>query len=287
VSPDSVAVLLGQLSERDQAILSSLRSFRLLTTAHIRRLHFALGHATPGAAATAVMRVLTRLERHNLVARLQRRIGGVRAGSSGITWHLGAAGERLQRVIHGDAHRRRYVEPKASFVDHTLAVAELAIQLHELANAETSELVRIETEPGCWRKFVGKHGTVEWLKPDLFAITASGDFEDHWFLEADRSTEHPPDIVKKARVYQQYWATGAHQAKHGLFPAVVWVVPDTPRADAIARALAADTTLKHGLLRITTAAEFQGLITRGHPEHQIPDTNGKEESHRTLPTYPR
>lgn len=64
-----------------------------------------------------------------LIARLGRRIGGVRAGSSGITWQLASTGERLLRRLHGETKRRRYVEPSAAFVKHTLAVAELAIQL--------------------------------------------------------------------------------------------------------------------------------------------------------------
>src|SRR4051812_12003724 len=99
MSPKDIAALLDQLSQRDLAVLTSLRTYRLLTTAHIRRLHFGHGHATLGAASGATMRVLTRLEHYSLIARLGRRIGGVRAGSSGITWHLGATGERLLRHL--------------------------------------------------------------------------------------------------------------------------------------------------------------------------------------------
>jgi hypothetical protein len=68
------------LSERDVAILESLRTYRLLSTALIRRLHFAERHATITAAAGATMRVLARLEALHLVVRLERTIGGVRAG---------------------------------------------------------------------------------------------------------------------------------------------------------------------------------------------------------------
>ena len=82
MSPTDVANLLVRLSERDVAVLEALRAHRLLTTAFIRRLHFAYGHATIGAASGAAMRVLTRLEAHGLVARLTRRIGGVRSGST-------------------------------------------------------------------------------------------------------------------------------------------------------------------------------------------------------------
>ena len=85
---------------------------------------------------------------------------------------------------------------------------------------------------------------MEWLKPDLSFVTASGDYEDHWFIEADLATEHPPVVVRKAKVYQRYAATGAHQARYGLFPAVTWVVPDKARQRALQAALAADRAIQ-------------------------------------------
>jgi hypothetical protein len=272
MSPSDTASLLMRLSERDVAILESLRAHRLLTTSHVRRLHFAYGHATTAAATGATMRVLTRLEAHTLLTRLERRIGGVRAGSSGITWQLGSTGERLLRTMHGYKKRRRYVEPSPAFVNHTLATAGLAIRLQELSDLRAIELVSIETEPSCWRSFVGPHGSLEWLKPDLYVVTASGDYEDHWFFEADLATEHPPVVVRKARVYQRYAATGAHQAGHGLFPAVVWVVPDTARCVALQAELAADTALQPGLFRVVTVEGFDQMITGDRPDPPTAET---------------
>ncbi len=282
MNPTDTTSLLMRLSERDVAILESLHAHRLLTTVHIRRRHFAIGHATIPAASGATLRVLVRLESHNLVSRLARRIGGVRAGSSGIVWQLGATGERLLRTMHGQKQRRRYVEPSAAFTAHTLAVAELAVRLQELRDWQTVEVISVQTEPSCWRSFVGPHGQLEWLKPDLYAVTASGDFEDHWFCEADLATEHPPVVVRKAKVYQRYAATGAHQARHGLFPAVVWVVPDTARQGALEAALAADKTVQPGLFRVVTTDEFSGLITSGHAEP--PETAGVDAVNQPLTT---
>jgi hypothetical protein len=264
MSPAAVTSLLQRLSERDVNILESLRTHRLLSTALIRRLHFGQGHATQAAASGATMRVLTRLESHRLVGRLQRRIGGVRAGSSGICWQLAATGETLLRTMHGEQRRRRYEEPSAAFIAHALAAAELAVQLQELHRDDVIELVRLETEPSCWRSFVGPHGSREWLKPDLHAVTASGDYEDHWWLEADLASEHPPVVIRKAKVYQRYAATGTYQARHGLFPAVAWVVPDTARQAALQAALAADRAIQAALFRVVTTAQFAQLIANGH-----------------------
>lgn len=272
MSPRDITDLLDRLSERDLAVLESLRTYRLLTTAHIRRLHFAHGHASLGAASGATMRVLIRLEVHGLIARLGRRIGGVRAGSSGITWQLASTGERLLRRMHGETKRRRYVEPSGTFAAHTLAVAELAIQLHEFRDRGDIELLRLEAEPRCWRSFVSPHGSLEWLKPDLYAITAVGDYEDHWFLEADRATEHPPEVVRKAKVYQRYAATGAHQADHGLFPAVAWVVPTQARREALEAALSADRGVQPDLFRVVTVDGFHRLVAGDRPNPPADDS---------------
>lgn len=260
----NVADLLLRLSERDLAVLESIHDHRLLTTALIRRLHFRHGqhqrHTTQTAASGATMRVLLRLEAHGLVVRLTRRIGGVRAGSSGIVWQLGATGERLLRTLHGESNRRRYLEPSRAFVAHTLAAAELAVWLRELGR-RALDLVTLETEPACWRSFVAPHGARAWLKPDLFAITANGDYEDHWFIEADRATEHPGVVTRKALVYQRYAATGVHQAEHGLFPAVLWVVPDDRRKQALEAALPRERPPEPRLFRVTTFDHFAACIT--------------------------
>lgn len=255
-----VAELLLHLSDRDKAVLQALRDHRLLTTALIRRLHFAHGpgerHSSQAAASGATMRVLSRLEGRGLVGRLHRRIGGVRAGSSGIVWQLGATGERLLRSLHGETKRRRYLEPSHAFVAHTLETAELAVRLRELEQAGAMEVLALEPEPVCWRAFLSPQGTQAWLKPDLFAITASGDFEDHWFIEADRATEHPGVILRKALVYQRYAATGAHQGEHGLFPVVLWVVPNEQRKQALETEFATDRAIQSELFRVITTAEF-------------------------------
>ncbi|MDV7219153.1 replication-relaxation family protein [Streptomyces prunicolor] len=275
---NDTASLIESLSERDLSILESLRTHRALTTVLIRRLHFPISnephesgnyksHATEMAAAVATIRVLTRLESHRLITRMHRRIGGVRAGSSGIVWQLGASGERLLRARHGDPTRRRYSEPSPAFIAHTLAAADLAIRLYELGRQGEIELLRLEAEPESWRTFLSAHGARQWLKPDLFAITAGGDYEHHLFIEADNATEHAPVIVRKALQYQQYANSGIHQKDHGLFPAVVWVVPDGKRQAAIRAALAAEPRLRDlvqaGVFHVVTTEDFSHLVAEG------------------------
>ena len=165
--------------------------------------------------------MLARLTRERLLARLQRQVGGVRAGSASYVYALGPVGSRL--VADG---RRRFTEPSPLFLDHTLAVAEARIELLRASSAGQFELVEVEVEPACWRRYMGPGGAAEFVRPDLYVVTASGAYEDCWFLEIDRGTESPAATSRKCRAYDRYWRTGAEQQRHRTFPLVVWVAPD-------------------------------------------------------------
>ena len=258
----SVAHLMELRSDRDLAILDDLATFRLLSTRQLQRLHFSVGHQTAAGAIRACTRVLARIHHLDLIQSLPRRIGGVRQGSAGNVWYLAASGERLVRARNGDTHRRRFLEPSPQFVAHTLGVAELGVQLREAARSGQVELIQLQPEPESWRQHLHPHGHSEWLKPDLFAITATGEYEDHWFLEWDTGSEHLPVIGRKADTYRRHHGSGLHQAAHGLFPAVLWVTPTIERAMTISRTLAEprDTA---ALFMTTELKNFLSAIQRG------------------------
>ena len=249
-----------QLSDRDLAILADVERFRLLTTAQIRRLHFTTGHDTIGAATRACTRVLMRLRGHGLISPLARRIGGVRRGSASMTWQLASGGERLLRHLYERPYRRRYREPSYEFADHTLAVAELGVQLSEADRRGTLELVELAIEGPAYRSFLGPHGAKETLKPDSYAITATADFESHWLIEADRAREHTPHLLRKLNAYYRYFKSGRYQAEHGLFPSVLWVVPDGGRVRQLSRLIASAEPLPPDLFQICTFDGFLNFV---------------------------
>jgi hypothetical protein len=227
--------LATRLSERDRMILASVSAHRFLTTRQVERLHFA-DHASALTGARACRRVLGRLSAWRVLSHLERRIGGVRAGSSGFIWQVGPVGARLLALAGDDARRSRQ-EPSLRLTDHYLAVAETHVQLAEATRAERLELLRVQLEPDSWRSFLGVGGERRLLRPDLAIVTASGEFEDHWFLEVDLGTEHPPAIVRKSHLYEAYRASGQEQQRLGIFPRVVWLVPNEPRAERLTAAL--------------------------------------------------
>lgn len=257
-NPSRIAHLESLLTERDSRILEDLERFRALSTRLIQRLHFPAGagglHASTATATRLANRVMHRLEAHAFVARVDRRVGGSLRGSAATTWHLAAAGERLLRARRGDPARRRYVTPSRAFLKHTLAVAELATTVRELATGSAVDALELEAEPNCWRSFQGPLG-VTTLKPDLFAVIANEEIEAHIFAEADLGTEHLPAVIKKCRTYQLYRQTGTEQATSGVFPAVLWVVPNAERAAKLRTAIRREPGLPADLFTICEAAE--------------------------------
>lgn len=252
--------LRADLSGRDLAIIGQVADLRLMTGRQIEAVHFQIGdHETAAAAARAARRCLERLTRHNLLVRLQRRIGGVRAGSGSWVYALGPVGHR---VLHRDDARPRYREPSATFVDHTLAITQLVVDLTTKAQHRQLELLGMQAEPRCWRQFTSTAGLTV-LRPDLFVSLGVGDFEHRWFCEVDRGTEHLPALLRKCRQYEAYYSTGAEQRDHGVFPRACWIVPDQRRADRLRVAIDKDTRLTDALFMITTHIEAITTLTGG------------------------
>lgn len=252
----SASRLEERLTERDIGILEDLEQFRLLTTRQLQRLHFAaapLGlHTTQSSATRGTTRVLGRLESLGVISRLERRIGGIKHGSALTVWQLGSTGDRFLRARRGDTQRRRYVEPSLIFMAHTLAVADTAVALLEQANAKRFEILELEHEPACWREFTAGSAAPTTLKPDLLVVTADEHTETHSFVEVDLGTEHLPTVLRKCLVYQRYHDTGIEQERRGLFPAIVWIVPDVIRAKRIRDVITADKQLSTQLFWILT-----------------------------------
>jgi len=168
---------------------------------------------------------MNKLQGYGVVTSLERRIGGVRAGSNSYVWTLTESGAALLHL--GDenhTHRKRTHEPSLYFVRHTLEVAEVYIQLVEICKQHGLKLVKTELEPSCWRSHTGADGKPATLKPDAFAVVDGGKYEDSFFIEVDLATESPVIVLDKCRRYVHYSRTGIEQKEHGVFPLVVWLV---------------------------------------------------------------
>ena len=248
------------LSDRDRAIIGSVSSLRFVTAHQIETLHFA-DHATKYSAARSCRRVLERLTCYRVLDRLERRVGGVRAGSSSWIYRLGPVGERLTR----NGRRRRGGEPSATFLHHTLAVAQVVADLTAAARQRRCELDGVQVEPQCWRVVRSGPGGTESLKPDLAVVVGVGEVEYRWFVEVDLGTEHIPTIVRKCRLYDRYYHSGDEQHVHGVFPKVIWSVPDHQRVHRIREALAHQRALTAELFAVSTADRLIDVLIGAAP----------------------
>lgn len=255
--------VLQRLGRLDHTLLQDLERHRYLSTSQIARLHFT-GKRSRIAALRATNRALARLRDLRLISALERRIGGVRAGSGSFVWRLASLGHRLLHAHdRGDDHaaRRREVEPSLYFLEHTLAIAELHVALVEAERLDVARVSHIEFEPAAWRPYLSSGRATLRLKPDLVATTETGDYEDHWFFEVDLGTEAPSRIIRKCQQYEQYLRSGLEQRRLGVFPAVAWIVPDRARRALLAARIAAEPGLTVGLHRVITLDQLPDLLT--------------------------
>lgn len=215
--------VIGGLGDRERAIVANVNRLRVMSGGQLLRLHFP---GDPNGKRHG-QRVLRSLVDHRVLARLRRRIGGVRAGSQSYIYRVDVVGQRLVDPL---ASPNRRWELGESFLRHALMVSECYSVLVEAERAGLLELLHFEAEPACWRSFVGRRGSSEVLKPDSLVRVGLADYEDHWFLECDRSTEDLGRIGRKIGGYIRYWQAG----KEDPFPRVLWVCARPERAGALA-----------------------------------------------------
>lgn len=267
MSPDRLGarglrLLRQQLSGRDLAIVGQVAELRLLSTRQIEALHFTEAeHETALAGARACRRVLERLVRERLLVRLERRIGGVRAGSASFVYALGPVG---QRVLGLDGPRKRFKEPSVHFTNHTLAVTQLVVDLTVAGRDGHLDLLEVSPEPDCWRRYAGAEGHTV-LRPDLALTLGVTEYEYRWFVEVDLGTEHLPTLLAKCRAYDDYYRTGIEQGAQGVFPRVCWIMPTSARAQDLERKLKSSGRLLPAMFAVTTTDGALTTLTGAAP----------------------
>lgn len=255
--------LASRLSMRDQAIIEAVARLRLLSARQLERLLFAeIAHS--GTRARLARRVLARLVALGILGRLERRVGGVRAGAAGHVYFTAAAGQRLLAFWRGEGLKRTRnpYEPSSAFVRHTLAVAELYVRLIEADRERRLGLLEFQCEPGCWCPFVGP-GAQLVLKPDARVRLAIGaGEEEHAFLEVDCGTEGRSALTRKCRAYIAYWRSGTERE---VFPRVVWVTTNEQRVKLLGEVCAAMPAEAWKLFMVSTPERVLSVLTGNLP----------------------
>lgn len=230
--------LIDELPARYVAPLPHLAQARLLTGAHLDRLLTQPDMSAPTTGRVR-RRVMARLTGLGLVATLERRIGGVRAGSTGHIYTLTPAGRVFLAVRDGmprPPRQRHANRPGWEFLAHALAISEIYVHLTETARVTTGTAVKVSTfvtEPGCWFR----NASNQWIRPDAYVLIATPLHADCWWLEIDRDTESPARIAAKCRAYTDHLYYGG-TGPHGAPPRILFSTPTSLRCRAISGLIA-------------------------------------------------
>ena len=170
------------LSDRDRIIVITVAHFGAVSGRQLEALFFPSHDLKQGARLAR--RALARLTELELLAPLERTIGGVRAGSAGHVYWVGNVGRRLVAYWSGQGLRRgrRPHEPGTRFIRHRLAVVDLYVQLVLGDREGRFELLDFEPEPESWRELATAWGGRTLLKPDAFVRLAAGAYESRAFV---------------------------------------------------------------------------------------------------------
>lgn len=230
ISSSRLDFIASSLTPLDRSVVGLVARTRLCSGGQLERLFWNQGK--PDSDARQARKVLSRLTAWRLLDRLPRRVGGRRAGSRGFLYTLGPAGVRLLARQTG-VRMRRLVTPGDRYVRHVLSCTELVVCLEEATRRDDLDVIEIQSEPQCWRGFIGPFGSRLVLKPDLFVRIGVGALEDRWMIEVDLATEARGTLTAKFKRYLAHYRSGAEQRDHGIYPRVLWAVPSQRRAAQI------------------------------------------------------
>jgi hypothetical protein len=257
--------LADELSLRDRQITETVGRLRLLSGAQAEQLFFADG-PNPATRARLARRALARLVSRGVLGRLQRRVGGVRAGAAGHTYYLAAAGQRLVAYWQGEGlgRTRSPYEPTGALVRHTLAVSDAFVRCVIGERAGVATLLDFSAEPECWERYTGRGGAQLTLKPDARVILGldggakDGAEESHAWLEVDCGTEGRRTLEHKCRAYISAYHAGTGRE---VFPRVVWVATTARRAELLVEVCAGLPAETWKLFAVTTPECLLDLLT--------------------------
>lgn len=232
--PRLVALDAG-LSDPERALIRDLAELRLASHAQLAALLSSNSAASVASRARIARRVLARLTDAGILGRLERRVGGIRAGSQGYLYYLGPVGQRLVAYWEGRGLTRGRFrpEPGGRYVHHRLAVSELYVGLRTWERDGELELEEFQGEPASWRHYLDGFGGQVTLKPDAFVRVGVGAYEERWFVEVDLATESRSVVARKLQSYVDYWHAGHEQETDGVFPRVLLLTLKDARREAL------------------------------------------------------
>lgn len=257
------------LTVKERWVIETVARFGLMSHAQLAAYLMPMsGEVTEDSKARSARRTLSQLTALGLLARLNRRVGGIRAGSQGYVYYLGPAGQRLVAYWrgHGLTRGRFRPDPGSRYVKHRLAVSELFIRLRQ-ANGSGIDLLGFDPEPDCWRRFSDGLGSERILKPDAFVRVGLGAYEDRYFVEVDLGSESTRVVADKLKLYLGYWRSGSEQHEHGVFSRVLILTNSEQRKTALIETCERLPAEAWDLFTITTLDKALDVMRGQYADH--------------------
>jgi len=219
--------LAAELDGRDRGILQMLGRLHLASGSHLLRVWWPEASESDRRAAR---RTLARLTKWRVVARLERRVGGVGRGSEAWTYALDVVGQRLWK--QGGSARRPHL-PRPAMWAHAMSVSEAYTRVAEALRQSPARLGAWQGEPESWRQYSGPYGEPLVIKPDGYVEIVGPGYADLFFLEIDVGTQSRSVIRSKLAAYRRYAASGAEQEREGVFPKVMFLTTSEERLETL------------------------------------------------------
>ena len=259
VTRESLYVLEQQLTPKHRYIIEILSVVRAATGKQLERLHF----STPNRATRIRMcnYTLKRMTDLKVLVREREPSGGLGGGSDPYYYALDRPGQVIawpDKTSRGKYWQDPYPDP--TYLRHRLGITEVFVAANE-AIKDGFVLRTYQPEPQCWR-----HLPMELrrrVRPDAYLALSDGQRLHHWFIEVDMGSEWPKRINEKLNTYYRYYQSGYEQHDlKGVFPLVLWLVPDRKRQGQIQALIDRHPQPAQRLFRVELQAEAYQVLTK-------------------------
>ena len=90
----------------------------------------------------------------------------------------------------------------------------------------------------------------------------------NYFVEVDKNSESLARVINKSKQYIRYYNLNIEQKETGVFPLVLWVVPDEKRKLAIEQRIQKELQDYWELFQVITLDDFKDFMAGGITDEQ-------------------
>ncbi len=253
--------VLEGLTDREWGVIHDLHKVHIATGSQLERLHF---YSLPSKRSRNVVRglALKQLVDDRVLTTFDRRVRVPGRDLRELCYALYTNGYRVLQIRANretpEVRVRRPWTPGDRFVQHTLAITELYVELMKLARLGEFTLAAFQAKGEArWPDGLGG-----WLGPDAFIRLQHrevADYWQYWWYEADMGSESLPTLKAKLSDYLDFVRRG-QLGPDSIVPRVIVGVLAAKRQTAIEEWLAELSAPAAELFRVAAMSEVAHVM---------------------------